>query len=79
MTTALAPATHHGFSIPVEEVIGIERLATMMRAIELGVDRDDFVFFSSFERSLWPELELEAEHDRLRLGPTWTIDGALTQ
>ncbi len=79
MTTALAPATHHGFSVPVEEVIGAERLAVMMRAVELGVDRDDFVFYSTFERSLWPELELEVELDRERLGPTWVVEGASTE
>ncbi len=53
-----------------------ERFTAMMRAVELGVDRDDFLFASDEERAVWSELEIEYEQLVAREGPRWIAEFA---
>ena len=46
----------------------------MLRAVELGVDRDDFAFASEEERAVWSELEIEHEQLVAREGPRWIAE-----
>ena len=55
----------------LDQQIGEKRLAEMMTAVELEVDREEFSFQSRFERQVWLELEAEFEHRCLREGRSW--------
>ena len=48
-----------------------ERLAEMLMAVELDVDRDEFSFRSPSERAMWDELEAEFQERLAREGRSW--------
>ena len=58
----------------VRTVISEERFTKMVRAVELGVDRDDFEFACDRERLIWSELELEFEQLVSREGSRWVAE-----
>jgi hypothetical protein len=61
-------------SVPPFRSVPAHRVATLQRAVELGVDDDDIMLRSADEVELWRELTIE--HDSLvhRLGPVWVAD-----
>ena len=60
----------------LNQQIGERRLAEMMIAVELEVDREEFVFRSPVEREVWLDLEAEFELRCLREGRTWVAMAA---
>ena len=55
----------------LKQQIEAKRLAEMILAVELEVDRDEFVFRSQAELELWCDLEAEFDLRWLREGRSW--------
>lgn len=70
-----SPSTRSPIDVArVIATISETRVDRIERAIELGVDKEDFAFASGSERVLWDEVVNEFEDRLAKHGPTWLAE-----